>query len=225
MLDTILEFWTNMTAALRASVIVTLALIIIVVILGRKVDRLDPQKPIKGPIFLVVMGIDLLNNFIEDFYGKQWRTFAPILLAFLLFLALANTASLFGLATPLSNVSIALAFSFMAFAVIQISGLIVRGPLKRIKDLSSPTPLLLPLNLLSEVSAPLAMGLRLFGNLLSGTVIGIVVFNLLNNVFGVLATTIVVHPIFNIGFGLIQAFVYFMLLLVFLSMSIEESEV
>ncbi|MFW5913839.1 MAG: F0F1 ATP synthase subunit A, partial [Bacillota bacterium] len=144
---------------------------------------------------------------------------------FLLFLALANTASLFGLSTPLSNINVALAFSFLAFAIIQVSGLIVRGPIQRIKDLSSPTPILLPLNLLSELSAPLAMGLRLFGNLLSGTVIGIVVFNLLNNVLSVFATAIVVHPIFNIGFGLIQAFVYFMLLLVFLSMAIEEPEV
>jgi F-type H+-transporting ATPase subunit a len=220
-----LDYIENMTAALKTSIIVTVVLIIIVIILGKSVSRLNPEKPIKGPIFIVVMGIDLLNSFIEDFYGKKWRTFAPILLSFLLFLALANTASLFGLATPLSNISIALAFSFMAFAVIQISGLIVRGPKKRIKDLSSPTPLLLPLNLLSEVSAPLAMGLRLFGNLLSGTVIGIVVFNLLNNVFGVFATAAVVHPIFNIGFGLIQAFVYFMLLLVFQSMSIEEAEV
>lgn len=220
-----LEFYSDLSSSLKASLIVTLALIIIVVLLGRKVSSLDPKAPIKGPIFIVVTGIDMLNNFIEEFYGGQWRRFAPILLAFLLFLALANTASLFGISTPLSNINVALAFSFMAFAVIQISGLIVRGPVKRIKDLSSPTPLLLPLNLLSEISAPLAMGLRLFGNLLSGTVIGIVVFNLLGEAFAVVATAAVVHPIFNVGFGLIQAFVYFMLLLVFLSMAIEEPEV
>ncbi len=220
-----LEFYSGLSSSLRASLIVTVALVIIVILLGRKVESMDPKAPIKGPIFIVVMAIDMLNSFVEEFYGSQWRRFAPILLAFLLFLALANTASLFGLSTPLSNINVALAFSFMAFAVIQISGLIVRGPIKRIKDLSSPTPILLPLNLLSEVSAPLAMGLRLFGNLLSGTVIGIVVFNLLNNVFGIVATAAVVHPIFNIGFGLIQAFVYFMLLLVFLSMAIEEPEV
>ena len=220
-----LDFYSSLSSSIKASLLVTVALIIIVFLLGRKVASLDPKAPIKGPVFIVVMGIDMLNNFIEEFYGGQWRRFAPILLSFLLFLALANTASLFGLSTPLSNINVALAFSFMAFAVIQISGVIVRGPVKRIKDLSSPTPVLLPLNLLSEISAPLAMGLRLFGNLLSGTVIGIVVFNLLNEAFAVVATAAVVHPIFNIGFGLIQAFVYFMLLLVFLSMAIEEPEV
>lgn len=225
MLDINLFNEAGLSGAIVASLIVTVVLMLIVILLGRKIDSMDPKAPMKGPMFIVVTGIDMLNTFIEEFYGNQWRRFAPILLTFLLYLAFANTASLFGLPTPLSNINVALAFSFLAFAVIQVSGLIVRGPLNRLKDLSSPTPLLLPLNFLSEVSAPLAMGLRLFGNLLSGTVIGLLVFNLLNNVFSVVATTLVVHPIFNIGFGLIQAFVYFMLLLVFLSMSIEEPEV
>ncbi|MFP4078519.1 MAG: F0F1 ATP synthase subunit A [Bacillota bacterium] len=220
-----LDFYSGLSSSLKASLIVTLALAIIVYILGKKVASMDPKAPIKGPMVIVVMAVDMLNDFVEEFYGSQWRRFAPILLTFLLFLALANTASLFGLSTPLSNINVALGFSFLAFGIIQVSGVIVRGPIQRIKDLSSPNPALLPLNLLGELSAPLAMGLRLFGNLLSGTVIGIVVFNLLNNALSVFATAFVIHPIFNIGFGLIQAFVYFMLLLVFLSMAIEEPEV
>ncbi|MFW5894827.1 MAG: F0F1 ATP synthase subunit A, partial [Bacillota bacterium] len=140
-----LDFYSGLSSSLKASLIVTLALTIIVYILGKKVASMDPKAPIKGPMVIVVMGVDMLNDFVEEFYGSQWRRFAPILLTFLLFLALANTASLFGLSTPLSNINVALAFSFLAFGIIQVSGVIVRGPIQRIKDLSSPNPALLPL--------------------------------------------------------------------------------
>lgn len=184
----------------------------------------------------MIMFVDTLNNFIKEFYGKNWRKYTPILMAILLFLALANTSALFGLANPLANINIALGFSLFAFLTIQIAGLIVRRPKNRLKDLSSPNVMLLPLNIISEISTPLAMGLRLFGNLISGSIMMVVVFQMLNMLGDMLGsigpwvsgfgntviTTAVLHPIFNIGFGLIQAFVYFMLLTVFLSMAIEE---
>lgn len=219
-----IDFYVNLSPNLKASLIITLFLIVSVILIGKRVERLKPtDKPGKF-LFVIVMLVDMLNNQIKDFYGKNWKTFAPLLIAVLLYLALANTSSLVGLANPLANVGVALSFSIFAFLTIQISGLMVRKPWNRLKDLSSPTPLLLPLNLISEISTPLAMGLRLFGNLLSGSVMAVVVFNLLNTVFAGIATTLVLHPIFNLGFGLIQAFVFYMLLTIFLSMAIEEPE-
>ncbi len=214
-----------MSPNLLSSLIVTIVLIVVVIILGRKVERLDPAKPFKGPIFLVVSGVGMLNDFIKEFYGEHWRKFTPLLTGILLYLAFANTASLVGLHTPLSNINIALSFSLLAFFIIQVSGLWVRTPKKRIKDLMSPSPLLLPVNLVSEISTPLAMGLRLFGNLLSGAVITVLFYSLLPAAVSVLPIVVIAHPIFNIGFGLIQAFVYFMLLTIFLSMAIESQEV
>jgi len=220
-----IDFYTNLSPNLKASLIITGFLILMFIIIGRKIDKLKPTDTPGKFLFMIIMMIEMLNNQIKDFYGKQWKTFAPLLIAILFYLAFANTSSLVGLANPLANVGIALSFSVFAFLTIQISGLVVRKPWNRLKDLSAPTPLLLPLNLISEISTPLAMGLRLFGNLLSGSVMAVVVFNLLNALFSGLATTLVLHPIFNIGFGLIQAFVFYMLLTIFLSMAIEEPEI
>ncbi len=234
-----IDFYASLSPNLKASLIITVALIIILIVIGKKVEALDPKESPKGVVFVAVLMVEKLNDFIKEFYGKQWRTFTPILVGILIYLAFANTSALFGLANPLANISIALAFSLFAFLTIQISGLWVRKPKNRFKDLSSPSVLLMPLNVISEISTPLAMGLRLFGNLLSGSVMAVVIFNLLNILGDVLGTlgavigtignvsiaTLVLHPIFNIGFGLIQAFVYFMLLTIFLSMAIEEPEV
>lgn len=220
-----IEFYESLSQNIKASLIVIIGLIIFLSIIGHKVGKLDVRDKPKGIVFVMILMIDMLNNFIKDFYGKQWRTFSPILIAIFLYLAFANTASIFGLAAPLANLNVALSFSLIAFLTIQVSGMVVRKPWNRIKDLSSPTPLLLPLNLVSELSTPLAMGLRLFGNLLSGSVMAVVVFNLTNWAGSIVLTTVLLHPIFNLGFGLIQAFVFFMLLTIFLSMAIEEPEV
>ncbi|MFU8786557.1 MAG: F0F1 ATP synthase subunit A [Candidatus Izemoplasmataceae bacterium] len=219
-----IEYIIGLSPNIKSSVIIIVALMIIVSIIGHKVGKLKPTDQPKGIAFIAILLVDTLNNFIKEFYGNKWRTYAPLLIAVLLFLAFANTSSLFGLATPLANMSVALSFSLFAFLTIQISGIMVRNPINRIKDLSSPKWWLLPINIVGEISTPLAMGLRLFGNLLSGSVMAIVVFNLLNKVASVIVTVFVLHPIFNIGFGLIQAFVYFMLLTIFLSMAVSDEE-
>ncbi len=206
------------------SLLVILVLIIVLSLIGTKVSKLDPKKPLKGPLFIVVMGIGKLNEMIETYYGKHWKLFAPILTAIFIYLIFANTSSLLGLNTPLSNINIALSFSLLAFLIIQMYGMIIRTPKKRMKDLMSPSILLFPINLIGELSTPLAMGLRLFGNLLSGAVISVIIFYILPVGVNLIPMAFVVHPIFNIGFGLIQAFVYFMLLTIFLSMAIEAEE-
>ncbi len=233
-----LDFYADLSPNLKASLIVIVALSILSIVIGRKVAKLNPKDTPKGLVFIAVLLVEMLNDFIKEFYGKRWKTFTPILVAVLLYLVFANTSALFGLANPLANITIALSFSLFAFLTIQLGGLYIRKPKNRIKDLATPNVLLMPLNVISEISTPLAMGLRLFGNLLSGSVMAVVVFNLLHilgdalgTVGAVLSTAgnisiaaLFLHPIFNIGFGIVQAFVYFMLLTIFLSMAIEEPD-
>jgi len=220
-----IELTYDFSPGFKASIVVTLIIIVLSIVVGRRIEKKDPTAPIKGPLFVVVMVFDMLNSFIKQFYGEEWRRFAPILIAVLMFLVFANTATLIGLETPLASFSVAITFSIIAFLIIQVSGLIVRRPLQRFKDLSSPSVLLLPVNVISEISTPFAMGLRLFGNLLSGSVIAAIIFNLLGSFGSLIATAGILHPIFNLGFGLIQAFVYFMLLTIFLAMSVEAEGV
>jgi len=219
-----IEFYENLSPSIKASVALTLVLMVLAVVLGGIVAKKDPTKPVRGVSFFVVLIVDGLNKFIRQFHGKWWRSFAPILITIFMFLLVANTASLIGLETPLANINVAIAFSVIAFSTIQISALIVRRPWRRIKDLASPSPILFPVNVISEISVPFAMGLRLFGNILSGSVIATIVFNALGRIPSLFAFAGLVHPVFNIGFGIIQAFVYFMLLTVFLAMAVDAVE-
>ncbi len=240
-----IEFWAELSAGIVSSLIITTFLIVSTIIIGLKVKRMSYSEVPGGITLIAVMFVQMINNMMNEFFKKNWRIFTPYMLTILLFLLFANTAGLSGLSTPLSNISVALGFSILAFGSIQISALFVKKPIQRAKDLMDPHPLFLPINLIGEMSTPFAMGIRLFGNLLSGAIIGIIVFGLSHSIglmiselfggevfgvigygfiqiFGVGFGAIVIHGIFDIFFGVIQAYVYFMLFTIFLSMAVED---
>lgn len=240
-----IDFYVSLSSGMKSSLIITLFLIIGLVLIGSKVKKLDASASPTGIVLIAVVFVEGINNILHGLFEKHWHTFAPYMMTVLLYLLFANTVSLFGLTPPMANISVALSFSIFAFVSIQVAALLIKKPIQRGKDLLDPNPLFLPINLIGEFSTPFAMGLRLFGNLLSGSIIAIIIYGLshsfglfvynvlgsgalgaigytLSQVFGVGFGAVVLHPIFDIFFGAIQAYVYFMLLSIFMSMAVED---
>lgn len=233
-----MSYWINLSNGLKSSLIITAFLIVGTMILGLRVKKLSASDVPTGITLVSVMFVEMVNNMISDMYKKNWRKHAPLLLTILLYLLFANTIALVGLTAPLSNIMVALSFSVFAFLAIQIVGFTSQHPGKRALSMLNP------LTLVGEISTPLAMGLRLFGNLLSGSIIGLIifrgsyelsmaVFNSLDivglNVLGFtvsqslgIAMGTFIHAIFDVFFGAIQAYVYFMLFSIFMSLATEE---
>ncbi len=233
-----LDFYVALPSGIKSSLIITTVLIISVIIIGLKVKKLEPSQVPHGVILIAVMFVEMVNNTVQNAFKKNWRPYAPLLLTILLFLLFANTISLFGLTAPLSNIQIAMSFSIFVFISIQIVGFTATNPFKRALSMLNP------LNLVGEISTPFAMGLRLFGNLLSGSIIGLMVFRggyelaaYIYHLIGIpvlngAAFTVVqaiglgigafIHAIFDIFFGAIQAYVFFMLFTIFMSLATEE---
>ena len=152
----ILSYYTDLSSSLKASLIITVFLMISTTIIGLKVKKMKFSDVPHGITFISVTFVSMINDMMkQDFLPTHWRKFSPYLLTILLFLMFANTASLFGLGTPLSNINIAFGFSFIAFGSIQIAALYIKKPLRRFKDLADPHPLFLPVNLIGEFSTPL----------------------------------------------------------------------
>lgn len=233
-----MSFWIDLSNGLKASLIITTFLIVVTTIIGLKVKKLSASDVPTGITLVSIMFVEMVNNMISDMYGKNWKKYAPLLLTILLYLLFANTIALVGLTAPLSNIMVALSFSVFAFLAIQIVGFTQTNPGKRALSMLNP------LTLVGEISTPLAMGLRLFGNLLSGSIIGLIIFRgsyeLSTAIFGwldiiglnVLGFTIAqslgvavgsfIHAIFDVFFGAIQAYVYFMLFSIFMSLATDE---
>ena len=214
------ELYLGLSSGLKASLWITMSLIITFVIIGARVSKLKTSDTPGGITLIFIKLVEFVNENQREYFSKHWKTFTPLLFTIFVFLAFANTAALWGLSAPLSNLNVALSFSLFAFATIQISALIIKKPLGRMKDLMDPNPFFLPLNAIGEMSTPLAMGLRLFGNLVSGSIIAVLVYSVLGWL-GVFVGPFL-HAIFDIFFGVIQAYVYYMLLTIFLSMAVED---
>ena len=223
LLETIWEDLTSLSSNIRSSLIIIVFLMIMAVIIGNKVSKLKPHETPRGLAFIGVTFVGMINEFLKGFFNEKWKTFAPFLLTIFLFVAFSNIISLLGLSAPFANISVALSFSVLAFGSIQIMAIRQHGLFGRIKNLSQPAVPMIVLNLIGEMSTPLAMGLRLFGNLISGAVIATIVYGAAQTWYlQIFAGAAILHPIFDLGFGLIQAFVFFMLFTIFLSMAVED---
>ena len=215
-----IDFYVELSSGLKASLIITLFLMIILVIMGAKVSKLKTNDIPGGFTFIFVKLVEMVNENQREFFKTHWAKFAPFLFTILLYLSFANTAALAGLTAPLSNLNVALSFSAIAFLSIQFSALFIKKPKQRIKDLADPHPAFLVINLIGEMSTPFAMGLRLFGNLVSGSIIAIFIYSIMG-FLGIFVGPFL-HAIFDIFFGVVQAYVYYMLLTIFLSMAVED---
>lgn len=214
--------WALLTPGLKSSIVIIGVLMIVTTLVGLRVKKLETTTVPLGFTLLSVMFVEMINNVSADFFKKYWKTFTPYMLTVLLYLVVANTASIFGLTPPLSDINVALGFSLLVFGSIQVAAMLVKKPKQRTKDLLEPHPAFLPINIIGEISTPFAMGLRLFGNLLSGSIIGIIVYGLAGNIGGIIAGAFLLHPVFDLFFGIIQAYVFFMLFSIFMSMAVED---
>lgn len=222
------EFWqsffdlSTIKKPVASTILITLILSLIFILLSFKLKKIDPLK--KMPLWLVpfVMLVELINNFIKQNIGKRWKFYAPWFLSLAIFILISNISSVFLLENPTSYIMITMALALSSFFVIQITGIVSNGFLGYLKGLADPNPVMLPMNLISEIALPISLCLRLFGNIISGTVIGLLIKGLL----GWFAIPVMpfVNIVFDIGFGIIQTAVFVVLSIIFTSMKINDEE-
>lgn len=222
------EFWqsfcdfSTISKPVLSTVIITIVLCIFFIILSFKIKKVDPLK--KTPLWLVPfqMIVDILNRFVRQNIGKRWKSFSPWFLSITIFIFFSNISAVFLLENPTSYIMITMALALSSFFVIQIAGIVSNGFGGYLKSFLSPNPIMLPMNIVSEISLPISLCLRLFGNIISGSVIAI----LIKGFLGYFAIPIMpaINIIFDIGFGIIQTAVFVVLSIIFTSMKIKDEE-
>ena len=95
-----------------------------------------------------------------------------------LFLIVANLSGLLGLRPPTADYGVTLPLGLITFVLIQFNN-IKYNKIEAFTGLFKPLPFLFPINLIGEIAAPFSISLRLFGNVLSGTVIMGLIYGLL----------------------------------------------
>lgn len=132
-------------------------------------------------------------------------------------------AELLGFRSPSSDLMFTLALSILAFLMANWYGIRKLSLKGRLKSLMNPTPLLLPIRIVTDLANPLSMACRLFGN----TISGMIVMSLIYSVLGNFATGIpsVVGLYFNVFSALIQTIIFITLALSGINEATTEPEI
>ncbi len=215
-------FEYTLKPAMRSSLILVSALCAIFIVLSFIIKRVDPLK--KTPLWLVpfIWIVDLINGFIKVNIGRKWKIYSPWFLTLVIFIFFSNASAVFLLDNPTGYIMVTFTLAFCSFLVIQITGITSLGVKGYLKGFLDPVPIMLPMNIMSEFSLPLSLCMRLFGNVISGTAISI----LIKKAFGwgsVIAMPFV-NVLFDLAFSAIQVTVFVILSVIFTSMKIKDEE-
>jgi F-type H+-transporting ATPase subunit a len=136
-----------------------------------------------------------------------------------LFLLISNISGLLGLRPPTADYGVTFPLGLITFVLIQYNN-IKWNKFNAFTDLFKPYPFLFPINLIGELASPFSISLRLFGNVVSGTVIMALIYGLLSKIAFLWPG--VLHAYFDIFSGAIQTYVFCMLTMVWISQKIPE---
>lgn len=164
------------------------------------------------------------DNVLEESMGKEGRKFLPFILSLFLFVLMSNwLATVPGMSAPTKDLNTCLGLGLLVFVVSHISAIRKKGVKGYIAAYFKPFWFLFPSNVFSELSKVLSHSFRLFGNIFAGGVVIAVVPVILIQLFkwlGIplgLVTLPVVSAFFGFFIGGIQAFVFTILAVAYIT--------
>ena len=163
--------------------------------------------------------ISQLYELTEDALGREKsKTYAPLICALFMFLLLSNWIGIVPhLEEPTKDLNTPLSLGLLGFVLAHYAGIKNKGIKEYCKEYFQPIFFMMPLNVIGELAKVISISFRLFGNIMGGSIIILVVSHLIYS--------IVLPPLLNAFFGLfvgaIQAFVFTMLTLVYISVQVK----
>jgi len=158
--------------------------------------------------------VSAFEGLVNDALDERNRHYFPMIITIFLFIWLSNMLGVIpGLEEPTKDLNTPLAYGLLGFAISHYAGIKAKGIGKYLKEYAEPIFFMAPLNIIGEISKVVSISFRLYGNIMGGSIIIMVVSHLVYN--------LILPPFLNAFFGIfvgtIQAFVFTMLTLVYIS--------
>lgn len=203
----------SINTTMISTVIVCIVLIGLMLIARHEIMKdYDEPNAIQNAVEMIV---EMLDGMVEGMMGKHagsYKNYVETLMAFIL---LSNISGLFGLRAPTADFGTTFALALITFVMIEYAWIKSKG-IRFVKDLFEPFPIFLPVNIISEFSTPVSMSLRLFGNVLAGTIMMGLWYGLLPW-FTKIGIPAFLHTYFDLFSGAIQTYVFGMLTMTFIT--------
>ena len=159
--------------------------------------------------------VEMLDKMIGGVMGKFSPKFRNYIGTIFIFILLSNISGLFGLRPPTADYGVTLALGVMTFTLIHFNKFKYQKVKGVIAGLCDPWPFWAPINIIGDVAVPISISLRLFANVLSGTVMMALVYGLLSKIAIVWPGAL--HVYFDLFSGAIQTYVFCMLTMTYVT--------
>ena len=210
-------FGHNITINLEV-IVMTWIVFAVLIVVGIAASRKKSILPKPFQIFGELI-VSMLYDLTEDALGKDMaQKYAPMICALFMFLLLSNWLGIIPhLEEPTKDLNTTLGLGLMGFCIAHYAGIKSKGFKAYIKEYFQPIFFMMPLNLIGELAKIVSISFRLFGNIMGGSIIILVVSYL---VYSVILPPFL-YAFFGLFVGTIQAFVFTMLTVVYISVQVK----
>lgn len=159
--------------------------------------------------------VEKLDGMVDATMGKNGRNFRNYIGTIFIFILFSNISGLLGLRPPTADYGTTLPLGLLTFTLIFVNKIRYQKISGFIKGLCSPWVFWAPINVIGDVAVPISLSLRLFANILSGTVMMALIYGLLSKIAIIWPAAL--HVYFDLFSGAIQTYVFCMLTMTYIS--------
>ena len=213
-------FWQHGFFKLNATIVFTWVLMAVLVLGAAFITRrlVTGHERSRWQNLLEIVVTAIVGQ-IEEVGLKEPRRYLPFLGTLFLFVAAASLATVVpGYEPPTGSLSTTAALAVCVLVAVPLFGISGQGLAAYLKSYVQPTPIMLPFNLISEVSRTLALAVRLFGNMMSGAMILAILLSITPFVFPVVMTVL------GLLTGMVQAYIFTILAAVYIAAATRSGQ-
>lgn len=213
----------NHSIAVTTSIVTQWVVMAIIIILTLIFTRNLKRVPDKRQSILEIL-IGFFNGLVNDNMGTKYKNFVPFIGTMGIFMLFLNLSGLVGVEPSTKDINVTAGFALMSFVVINANAFIKVGVKGYAKEMIRPFPMILPMKLLEKFTLPISLCLRLFCNMLVGSIVLGLLYQLLEYLSYAFAFVIPIplHFFFDLFDGLIQVYIFMMLTMLYTKMGAEE---
>lgn len=199
---------------------VTAIVSILIMIVYSQVKKFDPLDEPTGVVLLAMMFVDFVDGMVKtNTNNKVAEKLSPYIASTMLYILVANISGLLAFDPPTSNYSVTLTLAAVSCFLIEYWSIKSKGVKGWFKGLFEPMAPFVIINLISKLGTLLSLSLRLFGNIIAGSILMQVIYQMFAmvsgmipliggfNIFGVLICPFL-HMYFDLFSGLMQTYLF-----------------
>lgn len=178
--------------------------------------RISPSIEIDQRQNLLEILVGGLMQQVRDVTKQEPERFMPLLGTLFIFILVSNLLAVVpGFSPPTGSLSTTSAMAIIVFFAVPYYGIRENGVWNYLKSYLAPTPMMLPFNIIGELSRTFALAVRLFGNIMSGSMMGAILL-LIMPLF-----VPVIMQLLGLLIGVVQAYIFTVLAGVFIASGLE----